>query len=320
MGYNVNTGEITDSSGVIYNIDTGELSVVVDGVSNGGGGGSSSSRYGMSIDNFFGDVDENGVLQAPVKGSFNGTGIRTLNDEAFYQSFYANKTIENFTMPDVASVGKKAFYLAFYSATSLKDVEFTSLEEITTDNAFYSAFQYSSIQSLSFPNLKRCSGQSIFRNACDGCKSLTSVNFDSLENISSSAFGFWGTFNNCTSLESVNFPSLKELGYNGYFDETFSNCTNLKYVNFPVLERLGDASAFKSTFANCTSLSSISFPNLKYADYSSCFGSVSSIYAFRGCTALTEIHFRADMQTKVEGWIGYADKWGATNATIYFDL
>jgi hypothetical protein len=43
-------------------------------------------------------------------------------------------------------------------------------------------------------------------------------------------------------------------------------------------------------------------------------------YAFSGCTGITELHFRSDAQTVIEAADSYSYKFGATNATIYFDL
>jgi hypothetical protein len=49
-------------------------------------------------------------------------------------------------------------------------------------------------------------------------------------------------------------------------------------------------------------------------------GSHGLYNAFQYCTGITEIHFRADAQATIEATSGYSDKFGATNATIYFDL
>ena len=63
----------------------------------------------------------------------------------------------------------------------------------------------------------------------------------------------------------------------------------------------------------------ISFPSLTNVA-ADAFGIDNNTYAFLGCIKLTEIHFKANMQEKISAITGYADKWGATNATIYFDL
>lgn len=72
-------------------------------------------------------------------------------------------------------------------------------------------------------------------------------------------------------------------------------------------------------FSNCTGLTKISFPALTSVT-TNCFGGSASTSAFYRCTTLTEIHFRADMQETIEAMSNYSNKWGATDATIYFDL
>ncbi len=100
---------------------------------------------------------------------------------------------------------------------------------------------------------------------------------------------------------------------------TFASCSGLTSVSFPALTTISGSAAMSNTFASCSGLTSVSFPALTEA-VATAFGSSSYSYIFYGCTALTEIHFRAAAQATIEAMTGYADKWGATNATIYFDL
>jgi hypothetical protein len=84
------------------------------------------------------------------------------------------------------------------------------------------------------------------------------------------------------------------------------------------LQSIGDK-GMQYAFQYCKLLTTISFPSLTDVQTNS-FSSSTYDGAFRNCTALTEIHFRADMQATIEAMSQYANKWGATNATIYFDL
>ena len=68
-------------------------------------------------------------------------------------------------------------------------------------------------------------------------------------------------------------------------------------------------------FYNCTGITgNISFPALTTVNSNGLF------FAFYGCTGITELHFRADVKSAVEAANGYWNKFGASNATIYFDL
>ena len=42
--------------------------------------------------------------------------------------------------------------------------------------------------------------------------------------------------------------------------------------------------------------------------------------AFSSCRPLKEIHFAAKNKEAIEALSGYSNKFGATNATIYFDI
>ena len=134
---------------------------------------------------------------------------------------------------------------------------------------------------------------------------ITEFSCNSLAKAEANSFGY--TFYSCSSLTKVSFASLKEM-QDDSFQYTFMYCSSLQSFDFAEVQKL----YLYGTFFGCSSLKTLSFPkatNIK-------------MYAtpFSGCTALTEIHFRADMQATVEALSGYASKWGATNATIYFDL
>ena len=63
-----------------------------------------------------------------------------------------------------------------------------------------------------------------------------------------------------------------------------------------------------ATFTNYTSGQKYYFPNVSFIT-----GKVFINY-------VSEIHFAAANQAAIEACDGYDTKWGATNATIYFDL
>ena len=85
----------------------------------------------------------------------------------------------------------------------------------------------------------------------------------------------------------------------------FNGCTSLTSIDLPNVTSI-DSSAFRS----CTSLTSIDLPNVTSI----------GINAFYGCSKLTAIHFSAANKSKIEANSYYSNKWGATSATIYFDL
>jgi hypothetical protein len=179
-------------------------------------------------------------------------------------------------------------------------------------NAFYACIGVTG--SVSFPKLTSV-GDAGLDSAFYSCTGLTgSVSFPNLTSIG--AYGLRAIFDTCTGITgSVSFPSLTSIGDNG-LSNAFYGCTKLTgSVSFPELTSIGNYGLYYA-FRGCTGLTgSVSFPKL------TTLGATFPLDdAFYGCTKITEIHFRADMQATIEAQNDYSSKFGATNATIYFDL
>lgn len=125
-------------------------------------------------------------------------------------------------------------------------------------------------------------------------------------------YGLQYAFNQRTGITSVDLSSLQSVDERGMY-YMFESCTGIISVDLSSLQSVG-ASGLAYAFYGCTGITTMSFPSLTSVQ------SNSFNYAFRNCTALTEIHFRADIQATIEAMSQYANKFGATNATIYFDL
>jgi hypothetical protein len=260
-------------------------------ISSGGSGGS-STKYGLNLDNILGDVDENGVLQAPTSKA-------------------------NLNFAGVTNIGKSALNYAFKGASYIDSITFPDLTKITNKNAFYGAFYESSATSVSFSILNGISGEFACQQMFYSSKQLTSADLSNLSEVS--GYNSCGSmFSNCYKLEYVNIANLKKIKM-GACQQMFYSCNALKEIEFTNLEYIAQ-DGVNSMFAWCSALSKVSFPKLTSLQNNSCLGSSSSFYIFNGCSALTEIHFRADMQSQIEAQLGYSSKFGATNATIYFDL
>lgn len=131
------------------------------------------------------------------------------------------------------------------------------------------------------------------------------------------AGGLSNAFYSRTGITSVDMSSLQTVGSRG-MDNAFYGCSGITSVDLSSLQTVGN-NGLNYAFSGCNKLKKMSFPSLTSVQTNS-FASSTSNGAFRNCTALTEIHFRADMQATIEAMSQYANKWGATNATIYFSL
>lgn len=217
--------------------------------------------------------------------------------------FRDNRDIVEISFPKLHTVsGMGAFYYMCDGATNLKKVSFTALKLIETgsysnlNGHFYSAFQdCTSLETIEFPELEEIRGRSSSDNT----------------------FSFW--LRNNTTVKRIDFPKLKRILKGSLYGLASSNTSGIEEVTFPMLEQITGNDTLYGAFSNNTKLTRFDFPSLTTIENNP-FGRTSSYYSFRNCTGITEIHFRSDMQETISSLAGYADKWGATNATIYFDL
>lgn len=246
-------------------------------------------KFGASIDNFLGDINSEGVYNAPAE-------------------------ILDFVADGIKSIGKMAFYGTF-AYKSIASASFPILTAISDSNACYYMFSYSKLSSASFPVLNTISGENACYSMFSGCSKLSSISFPALTTISGRNTCS-SMFSTCFGLISVSFPVLTTISGVNACNFMFSGCTNLTSASFPVLTAISGTNACSSMFSICYNLTSASFPALTAVEHTTCMPA----NMFQSCNKLTEIHFRADTQTIIEGQSGYASKFGATNATIYFDL
>lgn len=254
--------------------------------------GEPATRFGASLDTFFGEVDENGVLNKPTAPTaLNFAGVTEIGEDVLQRAFYCNTSITSVDLSSLTTVGGCGLYYAFYGCTSITSVDLSSLQTVDIWG-LRNAFEGCRITSLDLNSLESI-GQGGMTNAFGACKSITSVDLSSLTTVDSQ--GMESAFCLCTGITSVDLSSLQSVGAEG-LNKAFYDCYRLATISFPSLTEVSTHS-FSSNTDNDTN-------NL----------------AFSGCTNLTEIHFRADMQATIEGLDGYTNKFGATNATIYFDL
>jgi hypothetical protein len=225
--------------------------------------------------------------------------------------------LKNLEFPELEESGKLGLNNLLNGSQSVENLSFPKLDKIDERGCYQMCYNSKSIKNVSFPALIDLNiEKEPFYNAFYKCVALTEVKFPNLETISV-VNAFENAFEGCTSLTTIAFPKLRSI--TSSFRQAFKGCTSLSSVNYPVLEKIS-SDGFYNAFSGCTALTRIDFPSLTNPSYKAPFGSSSGVYAFLNCTNLTEIHFRADMQEKISALTGYADKWGATNATIYFDL
>ena len=285
------------------------------------GGGAPATKYGVSIDNLLGDVNADGKLYAQYDNFvFNGAGIKSLDASVLACRFTTQDAsnclpITKILLPDLLQVstasldhvansarflievdlglitdisGSSALKDAFGSAYSLATVRAPNVTTISGDFACQNAFEYTGLTSNVFPNLTTISGNSACKYMYRGC-TFDALGLDNLTTISGASA--------CQYM----FNSLK-----------------IDVAEFPKLTTITGSLACRYWFQLST-VKKVYFPALTTVN-ADVFGSSAGNGAFASCSQLTEIHFRADAQATIEAMDGYASKFGAKNATIFFSL
>lgn len=248
-------------------------------------------KFGASIDTFIGDINESGrYIRASEPTFIDGDNITTVGSHAFHYRFaYCNIAGGSFKNVIVDNAGRSQFLGAFLGATISGPIIF-GLREITYDNDYFfneicSNASFIEGGSIQFPNLIKINASTIFNHAfyyTDNAPGFDSI-FPALEEIVATGSLFKYAFYGNGSFDTITASKLKKIqGQPQSYYAVFSYC-NTRVYNFPAAEDV---------------------TGTLWPSNSSC----------------REIHFAQANKDKIESCSGYANKWGATNATIYFDL
>lgn len=176
------------------------------------GGSAPATKFGVSIDNMLGNVDENGVLQFPTEPfSFVGSGIKDFGYHTMYYKFYYNDSLTSVSFPDLETIS----------------------QNYTCNNTFEECHH---LTNTGLQNLKTISGQNACMNMYKRCTLLTSTGLDNLESITGNA-ACQTMFYSCEGLVRADFPKLTVVSDTNAMGKStvtgmFRNCINLTEMHF----------------------------------------------------------------------------------------
>lgn len=284
-------------------------------------GGAPATKFGVSLDNLLGDVDADGKLSVPYDNFvFNGAGIKSLDDSALAYRFTTQDTLKSLPvtkilLPDLLQAGTNSLAYVANSARYLTEVDLGLITDISSSSALKYAFgSVNSLATVRAPNVTTISGSFACQNAFE-FTGLTSNVFPNLTTISGDSACKY-MYRGCT-FNALRLDNLTTISGNSACQYMF-NSLKIDIAEFPKLTTITGSQACRWWFQLST-VKKVYFPALTTVD-TGVFGSTAGNGAFASCSQLTEIHFRADAQATIEAMSGYAAKWGATNATIYFSL
>ena len=281
------------------------------------GGGGATTKFGVSIDNLLGNVDADGKLSVPYDNFvFNGAGIKSLGEYALACRFTTQDSLNSLhvtkiLLPDLLQAGTSSLDHVANSARFLTEVDLGLITDISSSSALSNAFGNApSLATVRAPNVTTISGDFACQNAFEYTR-LTSNVFPNLTTISGNSACKY-MYRGCT-FDALGLDNLTTISGASACQYMFNNVT-IDIAEFPKLTTITGSQACRYWF-QLSKVKKVYFPALTTVD-TSAFGSS----AFGSCSQLTEIHFRADAQATIEAMSGYATKFGASSASIFFDL
>jgi hypothetical protein len=220
--------------------------------------------------------------------------------------------LENVRVAGCASIATESIFLV--------EVNLGHLSIVDASSAFNEAFKgCDNLMNTGLDNVIEITGSYTFQRAYESCAKLQSTSLDNLTRISGN-YACQQMFNLGYGITSTGLHNLTSISGNNACDSMFDFCQENADMGLEKLESISGTYACQKMFRNNTKLTAAYFPMLTTVSSADAMGRNASSGMFAICTNLTEIHFRADAQVVIESLSGYASKFGATNATIYFDL
>lgn len=324
-GYSpITVGAVTSS--IDANITAGNIKsgVSILGVTGNYGGG--GSKYGCTIDNLLGDVNANGVLQAPTapSGDLVFTGVKDLAANTLnYKFYYINMSGKSVSFPDLEELsGGNAMYYAFYNCL-LSSVSIPKLKTVSGISVAQFAFALNLMTAFEAPELETVSGLNGLRQFIYYCQYLVTASFPKLKMVSGN-FGIASLVSYCLALTTFSLPELTTANGTSALYGCCSSCGNIETVYLPKLSDISGQNTFNTAFQSCPKLQHIYFNGLTTTSFGSyvnqfnnMFNSQTGSTATGGCT----VHFPSNLQSTIAGLTGYPTFGGSSSyINLAFDL
>ena len=253
---------------------------------------------------------ENGQLKKGNVKSVDFSGVTTAT-ETFYMLFKGDTTVSgSVILKDLTNSGALCLRDTFYRT----NVTYADLSGMTRvyGNGLYNTFQNTKLTGFDMSNLTQIDSNYAMYYTFAGIQTLVGVfSFPKLE----VCLGGMNVFSGDRNITFFGLPKLKTIGSNNVssaFQGFFGGCSGLTGVNINAVEEiLGNYQQMDDAFTG-TAIQVFRFPMLTTV--------TNGIGTRAFSTTVTEFHFRIDAQATIEATAGYSTKWGATNATVYFDL
>lgn len=266
-------------------------------------------------------------------------GVTTMTGNyAFERTYYGCSNLTGRHVFNVTTVNRLSAFNSTFTDTKITDFQLPLCTSITGNSSFNSTVGGSVVGIRvktgqnwhPFPLVTTITGNTVFNgfNSYARCKRCI---FDKLEALGNTGYNIfydafqYGSFKyldgDVQKYGGVCFPCLKTIGsttgatnaYGDLFGIT-ANSNNSATLDFPELTNIYNNSSTSTSghFRECGARR-VFMPKV------TSFGPYPQ-YVFYNETVVSELHFGKENEATIQAMTGYSNKFGATNATIYFDL
>ena len=290
----------------------GTIALVKDEEARTGKADKATTLSGYGITDAYTKEEVDALIQQGGGGSVSNISQALLLDKTLVNGvlsgFLTNDTSREITLDENSFSGIK----------ELKDMAFYQYNKSTTNNPYMSSpTTYTFTGPLSFPDLEIVkSARNYYEDPYGGMQesfvssAITSASFPKLRTIEEK-----GLYSACTNtrVATVSFPALAAIGAHRMY-RAFQNTPIVQgEITFPALTSIQDCGLQETFSGSGITINKVYFPALTTIVGDALDGTFYQ-------ANVQEIHFRTDMQSTVEALPAYTQKFGATNATVYFDL
>lgn len=269
---------------------------------------------------------------APYVQKIDLSNLQSAGNGAFYYAFYAvNGYGYRILEVDLSSLVEMNVATAFsyaFSTSYVSGINLSALTKITGVNTASYMIAYHYVEDLDLPSLVEINGNYAAQGFATSGYYLRTVNLGALKSVTGNS-ACQSMFASCSSstrpdgtkgLESINLDSLEIVNGTSAMNNFLGSTTtadSFEELSFPALHTINGSSAFASfAIGISVKIKRFKFPMLTTISNDAFGNATTSVFSVN----TEEIHFREDMEETISAMPGYAKKWGATTATIYFDL
>lgn len=216
------------------------------------------TKYGVTIDNLFGNIDEGGTYrQGTEPFVFSLPGAKEIPSASFYGRFYYNKGLTAAYFPDLETIsGGSACYYMFLGCSNLTTVSVPKLKSVIGGAALLSALSNIAVTEIDLPELEEVNANSALQYMCAGNSKMTRFSVPKLRVLNGTGICKY-MLQYCYALTRLDFPSLTTISSLDSFEYMLRDDRNLTEVHFradmqATIEAMNQYSSKFGAGANCT--------------------------------------------------------------------